>query len=53
MLRPSAPIANANPSASVCSSESESENGIRNAVTTISPTQICFGRVLKSASSCA
>ena len=53
MLSPSAPMAKANPSARVCSSESDSENGSTNAATTITPTQTCLGRVLNRASSWA
>ena len=51
MLSPSAPIANAEAERQVWSSASVSENGSRNATTTIRPTQTCLGRVLNSASS--
>ena len=53
MLSPSAPMVNANPSASVCSTESLMMNGVTNAITMIAPTHTSFGRVLKSASSWA
>ena len=53
MLSPSAPIANANPSASVCSIESWTKNGVANASTMIAPTHTSLGRVLNSASSWA
>ena len=51
MLRPSAPIANANAIARVCRNESVSTNAIDRATRTIAATPTSFGRVLNRASS--